>query len=68
MVRPCPRAYKNPNICGTMWNVQHSLAMVSLNTYKPTQMNNETQILVKKKTGLRLKMKQNIKVNPAQNQ
>ena len=67
MVRPCPRTYKNPNMCGAVWNVQHSLAMVSLNMYKPTQMNNEMQILVKK-TGLRLKMKQDIKVNPAQNQ
>ena len=49
MVRPCPRVYKNPNMCGTVWNLQHSLAMVSLNIYKPTQMNNETHIFVKSK-------------------
>ena len=33
-------------MCGAMWN---SLAMVSLNIYKLMQMNNEMQILVKKK-------------------
>ena len=67
MVRACSRAYKNPYMCGAMCNVQHSLAMASLNIYKPTQMTNETQILVKK-TGWRLKMKQNINVNSAKNQ
>ena len=33
------RAHDNPYMCGAMWNVEHSLAMVSLNIYKPTQMN-----------------------------
>ena len=37
MASPYPRAYKNPYICGTMWNAEHSLAMVSLNVYQPTQ-------------------------------
>ena len=36
-------------MCGAMWNVKHSLAMVSLNIHKPMQMNNEMQILVNKK-------------------
>ena len=45
---PCLRAYKNRYMCSPMWNVQHSLVMVSLNIYKPTQMNNEMQILSKK--------------------
>ena len=49
MVRPCPRAYKNRNMCGAVWNVQHSLVMVSLNINKTAQLNNEMQILVKKR-------------------
>ena len=48
MAPPCPRAYKNPYVCSAMWNVEHSLAMVLLNIYKPMQNEWETQSLVEK--------------------
>ena len=54
-------------MCGAMWNVEHSLAVVSLYMYKLTQNEQETQSLVEK-TGLRLKMKFKIKANQVQNQ
>ena len=37
--------HDNPYMCGAIWNVEHSLAMVLLNIYNPTHMN-ETQNLV----------------------
>ena len=40
------RIHGNQYICGAMWDVEHSLAMASLNIYKTTQMN-ETQSLEK---------------------
>ena len=39
---------KNRYMWVPMWNVQHSLAMVSLIIYKQTQKNNEMPILLKK--------------------
>ena len=54
MVRHCLCAYKNLYICSAVWNVELPLAMVSLNIYKPRQMNKRRKVW-QKKTGLRLK-------------
>ena len=59
--------HENPYMCSTMWNVEHSLEMVSINIYKPTQMNKRRKVW-KKITGLKLKMKPKMKLNQSQNQ
>ena len=49
-----------------MWDVEHSLAVVSLNIYKATQMITRQRLV--EKTGLKLTLKQEIKSNQYQNQ
>ena len=53
-------------MCGALWDVEHSLAMASLNIYKTTQMNERPKVW-KKITGLKLKIKLKIEVNQSQN-
>ena len=38
MARPGLHAYKNMYMCEATWDVEHSLAMVSLNIYNPMDM------------------------------
>ena len=49
------RIYGNQYMCGAMWGVERSLAMVSLNIYKTTQMNERRKVW-KKITGLKFKI------------
>ena len=42
------RMHRNQYMCGAMWDVEHSVAMASLDIYKTTQMNKRCKVWEKK--------------------